>query len=503
MQKYIRRVDGSITGDDLQNLVEATIAAILDGGAFGWLNLPDRRVLERYFEGLLLVPGRELFIARQEDGVICGAGLLAHSAMQSELHSPKACIGGLFIAPYARKKGLGRALTTAMIRRAERRGAKVVDCDLRETQRAASALLRSLGFVHWGTHPWYARIHGENVRGLFFSKNLLPASPTNAASKPSDANSSIATSSGAMPAGRVPWGQCSPRSSDLSSPILSRDPVMTVSAPPPSSSVSSPLAQNKTASGLVLYPAIDLKNGACVRLQQGDMRNATHYSDSPGTQAKYFAKAGCRYLHVVDLDGAFAGKSSNITAVQDIIASTSLPVQLGGGLRDLRAVEYWLEAGVSRVILGSVAVKDPDLVRQAALAWPGRIIAGIDARQGRVATEGWAETSELTALELAKRMEDAGVAGIIFTEISRDGMLEGIDLEQTAGLARQISIPVIASGGVGTIAHLRALRETAQEVRGIEGVIIGRAIYDGRISLEEALAVVEGSSGTNIAARKQ
>lgn len=254
-----------------------------------------------------------------------------------------------------------------------------------------------------------------------------------------------------------------------------------------------PQAPTPTSTGLTLYPAIDLKGGACVRLRQGEMNDATHYSDDPPAQAKLFEAAGCRHLHIVDLDGAFAGRSANIDAVEGIIANTSLPVQLGGGLRDMKTIERWLEAGVSRVILGSVAVKDPDLVRQAARAWPGRIVAGIDARQGRVATEGWAEVSELTTTDLARHMEDAGVAAIIFTEITRDGMLEGLDIEQTAALARHVSIPIIASGGVGTLEHLRALRRAAEETPGITGVIVGRALYDGRLSLPEALQVLEGT----------
>lgn len=220
------------------------------------------------------------------------------------------------------------------------------------------------------------------------------------------------------------------------------------------------------------------------------MEDATHYSDDPAAQAKLFEEAGCRHLHVVDLNGAFAGKSTNVPAIESIVKATGLPVQLGGGIRDMAAIERWLEAGVSRIILGSVAVKDPELVRQAARAFPGQIVAGIDARQGRVATEGWAEVSELEANDLALRMEDAGVAAIIFTEITRDGMLAGLDLEQTADMARRLSIPVIASGGVGTLDHLRDLRTIARDVPGISGAIVGRALYDGRISLKDALDVL-------------
>ncbi|GAD09952.1 1-(5-phosphoribosyl)-5-[(5-phosphoribosylamino) methylideneamino] imidazole-4-carboxamide isomerase [Gluconobacter frateurii NBRC 103465] len=249
-------------------------------------------------------------------------------------------------------------------------------------------------------------------------------------------------------------------------------------------------APAKATHGLTLYPAIDLKDGACVRLRRGEMEDATHYSDDPAAQARLFEEAGCRHVHVVDLNGAFAGKSTNIPAIESIVKATNLPVQLGGGIRDMAAIERWLEAGVSRIILGSVAVKDPELVRQAARAFPGQIVAGIDARQGRVATEGWAEVSELEANDLALRMEDAGVAAIIFTEITRDGMLAGLDLEQTADMARRLSIPVIASGGVGTLDHLKDLREIARTVPGISGAIVGRALYDGRIALKDALDVL-------------
>ncbi len=244
---------------------------------------------------------------------------------------------------------------------------------------------------------------------------------------------------------------------------------------------------------LTLYPAIDLKDGACVRLRRGEMDDATVYSDNPAAQALEFARAGCSRLHVVDLNGAFAGRSANGAAVEAIIAATDLPVQLGGGIRDMAGITRWLEAGLDRVILGSVAVKNPELVREACKAFPGRIVAGIDARQGRVATEGWAEVSELNARDLALRMQDAGVAAVIFTEITRDGMLEGLDLEQTADLARRLSIPVIASGGVGSAQHLRDFCEVAQDVPGLEGVIVGRALYDGRVSLAEALSILEGA----------
>lgn len=244
--------------------------------------------------------------------------------------------------------------------------------------------------------------------------------------------------------------------------------------------------------GLTLYPAIDLKDGACVRLRRGEMADATVYSDDPGAQAQAWQAAGCRWLHVVDLNGAFAGQSVNTAAVRAILASVSIPVQLGGGIRDLAAIERWLAAGISRVILGSAAAKHPDLVREACRLWPGRIAVGIDARDGFVATEGWAETSSLRALDLALRFEDAGVAAIIYTDIARDGMLGGLNLEQTLDLAARIATPVIASGGVGGMDDLAALKQAAARATGgrIDGVIVGRALYDGRVEPRAALALL-------------
>jgi phosphoribosylformimino-5-aminoimidazole carboxamide ribotide isomerase len=242
--------------------------------------------------------------------------------------------------------------------------------------------------------------------------------------------------------------------------------------------------------GLTLYPAIDLKDGACVRLRRGVMADATVYSDDPAAQARAWEKAGCRWLHVVDLNGAFAGHSVNAASVAAILGAVHIPVQLGGGIRHPAAIGRWLEAGVRRVILGSVAARDPDLVRRACRDHPGRIAVGIDAREGYVAVEGWAETSNLRALDLALRFEDAGVAAIIYTDISRDGMLGGLNLEQTLDLAAQISTPVIASGGVGSIADLAALKRACGPGRLLDGVIVGRALYDGRIDLAEALALL-------------
>ena len=241
---------------------------------------------------------------------------------------------------------------------------------------------------------------------------------------------------------------------------------------------------------LTLYPAIDLKGGACVRLRRGEMDQATVYGDDPGAQAAAWQDAGCHWLHVVDLDGAFAGRSVNTEAVRAILAVARVPVQLGGGIRDLASIEAWLTEGVTRVILGSVAANNPSLVREACRVFPGRIAVGIDARDGFVATEGWAETSSLAAEALALRFEDAGASAIIFTDIGRDGMLGGLNLDATVALARVVTTPVIASGGVGSIADLVALRAVATETPGIEGVIVGRALYDGRIKPREALAAL-------------
>jgi phosphoribosylformimino-5-aminoimidazole carboxamide ribotide isomerase len=240
---------------------------------------------------------------------------------------------------------------------------------------------------------------------------------------------------------------------------------------------------------LTLYPAIDLKDGACVRLRRGAMDDATVYSDDPGAQARAWQDAGCAWLHVVDLNGAFAGRPVNGAAVAAILAAAAVPVQLGGGIRDLAGIERWLAAGVARVILGSAAAKNPALVLEACRLYPGRIAVGIDARHGMVATEGWAETSALAAGELARRFEDAGVSAIIYTDIGRDGMLGGLNLDETLALADGISTPVIASGGVGGLADLAALKRVAGGSR-IEGVIVGRALYDGRVALADALALL-------------
>jgi phosphoribosylformimino-5-aminoimidazole carboxamide ribotide isomerase len=243
--------------------------------------------------------------------------------------------------------------------------------------------------------------------------------------------------------------------------------------------------------GLTLYPAIDLKDGRCVRLRRGNMNEATIYADDPGAQGALWQLAGFRWLHVVDLNGAFAGKPVNDAAVRSILHNVSIPVQLGGGIRDLAGIAAWLDAGVRRVILGSAAAKDPALVLEACKRFPGHIVVGIDARNGFVATEGWAETSTMAAAELGLRFEDAGVSAIIYTDIGRDGMLGGLNLDQTVALAARLTTPVIASGGVGSLDDLAALRAVAGRTR-IEGVVVGRALYDGRIDPAEALVVLSG-----------
>ncbi|HSK40362.1 MAG TPA: 1-(5-phosphoribosyl)-5-[(5-phosphoribosylamino)methylideneamino]imidazole-4-carboxamide isomerase [Arenibaculum sp.] len=239
---------------------------------------------------------------------------------------------------------------------------------------------------------------------------------------------------------------------------------------------------------MILYPAIDLKDGACVRLLRGDMDAATVFNDDPAAQARAFRDQGFRWLHLVDLNGAFAGRPVNAPAVGSILAAVGLPVQLGGGIRDMATIEAWLERGVARVILGTVAVRDPDLVRRACARFPGRVAVSIDARGGRVAVEGWAETSDLEALDLALRFEDAGVAAIVYTDIERDGAMGGVNVEATAALARALTTPVIASGGVSSLDDLRALKAHAHD--GIEGVISGRALYDGRLDPARALALL-------------
>jgi len=242
---------------------------------------------------------------------------------------------------------------------------------------------------------------------------------------------------------------------------------------------------------VILFPAIDLKNGQCVRLEQGDMARATVFNLDPAAQAKTFETQGFEYLHVVDLDGAFAGKPMNAQAVESMLKAVKFPVQLGGGIRDLATIEAWLSKGIRRVIIGTAAVRDPALVKEAAKKYPGRVAVGLDARDGKVAVEGWAETSTVTALDIAQRFEDAGVAAIIFTDIARDGLLKGLNLDATIALADAISIPVIASGGFASIADVRAMLEP--RAKKLEGAISGRALYDGRVDPAEALTLIRNA----------
>jgi phosphoribosylformimino-5-aminoimidazole carboxamide ribotide isomerase len=242
---------------------------------------------------------------------------------------------------------------------------------------------------------------------------------------------------------------------------------------------------------MILFPAIDLKDGVAVRLQQGDMARATVFNRDPAAQALAFETAGFRHLHVVDLDGAFAGKPMNGAAVERILETVGLCVQLGGGIRDMRTIDGWLEKGVNRVIIGTAAVRDPALVKDAAKKYPKRVAVGLDARDGKVAVEGWAAQSELTVLDIARRFEDAGVAAIVYTDVMRDGMLQGINWDATIALAEAISIPVIASGGLASMEDIR--RMTQPDARKLEGAIAGRALYDGRLDAKEALTLIRAA----------
>ena len=242
---------------------------------------------------------------------------------------------------------------------------------------------------------------------------------------------------------------------------------------------------------MILFPAIDLKNGEAVRLQQGDMARATVFNRDPAAQARAFEQEGFDHLHIVDLDGAFAGKPINAQAVEAIVAAVKIPAQLGGGIRDRTTIDGWLGKGIARVVIGTAAVRDPALVKDAARAHPGRVAVGLDARDGKVAVEGWAATSELTAIDIARRFEDAGVAAIILTDVKRDGMLEGLNLDAAIALADQISIPVIVSGGLASLDDVRALlKPWAQK---LQGAIVGRALYDGRLDAAAALALLRNT----------
>jgi phosphoribosylformimino-5-aminoimidazole carboxamide ribotide isomerase len=243
---------------------------------------------------------------------------------------------------------------------------------------------------------------------------------------------------------------------------------------------------------MILFPAIDLKDGLCVRLEQGDMARATVFNRDPAVQAHVFESQGFEYLHIVDLDGAFAGKPVNAGAVERILETVAIPVQLGGGIRDMATIDGWLGKGVNRVIIGTAAVRDPALVKEASRKFPGAVAVGLDARDGRVAVEGWAETSELSALDIARRFEDAGVAAIIYTDISRDGLLKGLNLDATIALAEAIDIPVIASGGLASLDDVRGL--LAPRARKLAGAIAGRALYDGRLDPAAALQALRAGA---------
>ncbi len=245
---------------------------------------------------------------------------------------------------------------------------------------------------------------------------------------------------------------------------------------------------------MILFPAIDLKNGEAVRLQQGDMARATVFSRDPAAQARAFAEQGFTYLHLVDLDGAFTGKPVNAAAVDRILKAVNIPVQLGGGIRDRATIEAWLAKGIARVIVGTAAVRDPELVKGAARAYPGRVAVGLDARDGKIAVEGWSQTSTLSVLEVARRFEDAGVAAIVYTDVNRDGMLQGLNLDATIALAERISLPVIASGGLASLADVRALLEPRAQK--LEGAIAGRALYDGRLDATAALSLLRQTRAT-------
>ena len=252
---------------------------------------------------------------------------------------------------------------------------------------------------------------------------------------------------------------------------------------------------------MILFPAIDLKEGRCVRLIQGDMGRATVFNDDPVEQAAIFERQGFAWLHIVDLDGAFAGRPVNAAAVEGILGRVRIPVQLGGGVRDMRTLEGWLAKGVRRVIIGTAAVRDPDFVREAARRYPGRIAVGIDAKDGRVAVEGWAQTSTLTAEELGRRFEDAGVAAIVYTDIARDGVLMGLNIPATLALAQAVGIPVIASGGLASLSDVERLTEP--DCAALAGAITGRALYDGRIDPVEALALLARSTPGKVEVRRR
>ena len=244
---------------------------------------------------------------------------------------------------------------------------------------------------------------------------------------------------------------------------------------------------------MILFPAIDLKDGKCVRLYKGEMDQATVFNNNPSDQAQKFERAGCEWIHIVDLNGAFAGRPINEEPVDEILKSVTIPIQLGGGIRDIETIENWIKKGVSRIILGTIALRDPSFVIAAAKIFPGKIVVGIDARNGMVAVEGWAKTSDMSAAYLGKKFQDAGVTSIIYTDIDRDGTMNGLNIENTVALSDALSIPVIASGGVASIDDLKILKLAATKTNGtIEGVISGRAIYDGRLNIRDGIAILNG-----------
>ncbi|MDB4219282.1 1-(5-phosphoribosyl)-5-[(5-phosphoribosylamino)methylideneamino]imidazole-4-carboxamide isomerase [Emcibacteraceae bacterium] len=244
---------------------------------------------------------------------------------------------------------------------------------------------------------------------------------------------------------------------------------------------------------MILFPAIDLKDGKCVRLYKGEMDQATVFNNNPSDQAQKFERAGCEWIHIVDLNGAFAGRPINEEPVDEILKSVTIPIQLGGGIRDIETIENWIKKGVNRIILGTIALRDPSFVITAAKIFPGKIVVGIDARNGMVAVEGWAKTSDMSAAHLGKKFQDAGVTSIIYTDIDRDGTMNGLNIENTVALSDALSIPVIASGGVASIDDLKILKLAATKTNGtIEGVISGRAIYDGRLNIRDGIAILNG-----------
>ncbi|QNT79490.1 1-(5-phosphoribosyl)-5-[(5-phosphoribosylamino)methylideneamino]imidazole-4-carboxamide isomerase [Entomobacter blattae] len=494
-----------ISEDDLQALCEALDAAILGNNSTGWLKVPSRKMLQCYFQGALLVPGRSVYVIRL-NSVIVGSIQLIRPARSNEEQAMSCSLQGFFLAPYTQGLSLTKTLLNAATQAAYAQGYQFLHIEVRQDLTRLITTLGELGFEHWGTNPYFARTQKGLVSGLLFTKSLKDdkdPSKTDLAETSLEISTPKGKAADLNP--KAPSGSFPPAALPSLTPTKSlsfcvdTSKIPTPPATPHQNNAPTPqkpfftstAKHSMTRSALTIYPAIDLKEGHCVRLRQGEMEQATIYSDNPAEQALSWEKSGFEHLHIVDLDGAFAGHSQNTDAILSILKATTLPVQLGGGIRDMKAIHHWINAGVQRIILGSAAVKNPDLVKEACQTYPGRIIAGIDARYGQVLTEGWAQSSNMHASELALLMQDAGAAAIIFTEISRDGMLTGLDLEQTIALANSLSIPVIASGGIGTLEDLKALRQATEAAPGIEGVIIGRALYDGRIAPTQALEALK------------